>query len=46
MSWGEKTSTPAERIDAKVLESLIELDPGAPFPLGLGVTAYVMVDRD
>jgi HlyD family secretion protein len=32
---------PAERIDAKVLETLIDLDPGVSLPLGLRVTCFI-----
>jgi HlyD family secretion protein len=35
------TGDPTERIDTKVLETLIELDPGASLPLGLRVTCYI-----
>jgi ABC exporter DevB family membrane fusion protein len=40
-----KTGDPAERADTKVLETLIELDPGAQLPLGLRVTAYLVADH-
>ncbi len=36
------TGDPAERVDTKVLETLIELDPGASLPLGLQVTCYLL----
>jgi HlyD family secretion protein len=36
-----RTDDPAERADTKVLEALIELDAGAPFPPGLRVDVYV-----
>jgi HlyD family secretion protein len=41
---GRKTVTsgdPAERMDTKVLETLIDLDPGASLPLGLRVTCFI-----
>lgn len=41
---GRKTVTtdaPSERVDTKVLETLIELDPGQTLPVGLRVDAFV-----
>ncbi|HEX3684785.1 MAG TPA: HlyD family efflux transporter periplasmic adaptor subunit [Bryobacteraceae bacterium] len=35
------TGDPSERVDTKVLETLIELDPGTSLPLGLQVTCYL-----
>ena len=35
------TGDPAERADTKVLEALIELDPGTPLPPGLRVDVYL-----
>jgi hypothetical protein len=28
-------------VDTKVLETLVELDPGTPLPVGLRVDAYI-----
>ncbi|MBI3473951.1 MAG: HlyD family efflux transporter periplasmic adaptor subunit [Candidatus Solibacter usitatus] len=36
-----RTERPAERIDTKVLETLIELDPGQALPAGLRVDAFI-----
>lgn len=36
-----RTDDPAERADTKVLEALIELDPGTPLPPGLRVDVFV-----
>ena len=36
------TGDPTERVDTKVLETLIELDPGTSLPLGLRVTCYLL----
>jgi ABC exporter DevB family membrane fusion protein len=38
-----RTDDPAEKVDTKILETLIELDPGNTLPLGLRVNAYVSV---
>jgi len=32
---------PSERVDTKILETLIELDPGAALPIGLRVDAFL-----
>ena len=37
-----RTDEPAERVDRKILETLVELDKGAEFPVGLRVDAYIM----
>lgn len=39
------TGDPSERVDTKVLETLIELDPGTSLPLGLRVTCYLLPGR-
>jgi HlyD family secretion protein len=39
-----RTDEPTERVDTKVLETLIELESGAPLPVGLRVDAYVIDD--
>jgi HlyD family secretion protein len=36
------TEEPAEKLDANVLETLIELEPGAVIPVGLRVDAYIV----
>ena len=36
-----RTDEPTERVDTKVLETLVELDPGARLPLGLRVDAFI-----
>jgi HlyD family secretion protein len=36
-----RTDEPTERIDTKVLETLIALQPGAPLPIGLRVDVFV-----
>ena len=36
-----RTDEPAERIDTKVLETLVELDDGRELPLGLRVQAFI-----
>ncbi len=36
-----RTGDPAERIDTKVLETLVDLDPGSDLPIGLRVDAYI-----
>jgi hypothetical protein len=29
-------------VDTKILETLVELDPGAPLPMGLRVDAFIL----
>lgn len=36
-----RTDEPSERVDTKVLETLVDLDPGAELPVGLRVDAYI-----
>jgi HlyD family secretion protein len=36
-----RTDRPAERVDKKTLEALIELDPGHQLPAGLRVDAFI-----
>src|SRR6266849_3890757 len=36
-----RTDEPSEHVDTKILETLVELDPGQPLPLGLRVDAFV-----
>jgi len=39
-----QTDEPTEKVDTKILETLIELDPGARLPVGLRVDAYVLAE--
>jgi len=36
-----RTDEPSEHVDTKILETLVELDPGQPLPLGLRVDSFV-----
>jgi hypothetical protein len=36
-----RTDEPSEHVDTKILETLVELDPGQQLPLGLRVDSYV-----
>lgn len=36
-----RTDEPSERVDTKILETLVQLDPGQSLPLGLRVDSYV-----
>jgi HlyD family secretion protein len=36
-----RTDEPTERVDTKILETLIDLDPGQDLPLGLRVDAFI-----
>ena len=36
-----RTDEPSERVDTKILETLMELDSGQKLPLGLRVDAYI-----
>lgn len=38
-----RTDEPTERVDTKILETLIELEKGAELPLGLRVDAFILV---
>ena len=40
-----RTDEPTERVDTKVLETLIDLDTGVRLPLGLRVDAYIGTDK-
>jgi HlyD family secretion protein len=40
-----RTDEPSERVDTKVLETLIDLDPGSRLPLGLRVDAFIEVNN-
>jgi HlyD family secretion protein len=37
-----RTDEPAEKVDTKILETLVELDPGAQLPDGLRVDAFIV----
>jgi multidrug resistance efflux pump len=39
-----RTDEPTERVDTKILETLVELDAGAQLPDGLRVDAYIVPD--
>jgi HlyD family secretion protein len=36
-----RTDSPAERVDTKILEVLVDLDPGTDLPIGLRVDAFI-----
>ena len=38
-----RTEEPSEHVDTKILETLIELDPGPKLPLGLRVDSFIAV---
>ena len=40
-----RTDEPTERVDMKILETLIELDSGADLPVGLRVNAFIVQDK-
>ncbi|MEQ1949656.1 MAG: HlyD family efflux transporter periplasmic adaptor subunit [Bryobacteraceae bacterium] len=40
-----RTDEPSERVDKKILETLVELDAGQSLPVGLRVDAYLEVPR-
>jgi HlyD family secretion protein len=40
-----RTDEPSERVDTKILETLLELDPGQTLPVGLRVDAWLEVAR-
>jgi multidrug resistance efflux pump len=39
-----RTDEPTERVDTKILETLVELDAGQRLPAGLRVDAYIQVN--
>lgn len=39
-----RTDAPSERVDTKILETLVELDKGTSLPMGLRVDAYIVTD--
>jgi len=40
-----RTDEPAERVDEKILETLIQLDDGHELPVGLRVDSFISVSR-
>jgi HlyD family secretion protein len=40
-----RTNNPAERVDTKILETLVELDSNQGLPLGLRVDAFILVNH-
>lgn len=40
-----RTDEPTEKVDTKILETLVELDPGSTLPDGLRVDAFILPDR-
>ncbi len=40
-----RTDQPTERVDTKILETLVELDGAQELPVGLRVDAYIIADR-
>jgi len=40
-----RTGEPSERVDTKILETLVELNPGEVLPVGLRVDAYLELKR-
>lgn len=41
-----RTDEPTEKVDTKILETLVELDPGANLPVGLRVDTYIQLDSE
>jgi multidrug resistance efflux pump len=39
-----RTDEPTERVDTKILETLVQLDPGVELPIGLRVDAFIVSD--
>ena len=40
-----RTDDPAERLDTKILETLIELEPGTAIPIGLRMDVFILLDE-
>ncbi len=40
-----QTDEPTEHVDTKVLETLVELEPGVQLPIGLRVDSFIITDR-
>ena len=38
-----RTDEPKERVDTKILETLVQMDPGTNLPVGLRVDAYIQI---
>lgn len=41
-----RTDEPTEKVDTKILETLVQLDPGTSLPVGLRVDAYIKADSN
>jgi len=41
-----RTDEPSEHVDTKILETLVELDPGERLPLGLRVDSFLEIETD
>jgi HlyD family secretion protein len=41
-----RTDEPTERVDQKILETLVELDHGTEIPVGLRVDSYILADSN
>jgi ABC exporter DevB family membrane fusion protein len=41
-----RTDEPTEKVDTKILETLVQLDAGIQLPVGLRVDAYINTDQD
>ena len=41
-----RTDEPTERVDNKILETLVELDNGVELPVGLRVNAYIVSEKE
>ena len=39
-----RTDEPTEKVDTKILETLVQLDSGSPLPDGLRVDAFIVPD--
>jgi HlyD family secretion protein len=40
-----RTDEPSERVDTKILETLIELEGAPSLPVGLRVDAYIVIEK-
>jgi hypothetical protein len=41
-----RTDEPTEKVDTKILETLVQLDPCIQLPVGLRVDAYIKTGQD
>lgn len=41
-----RTDEPTEKVDSKILETLVELEPGSQLPVGLRVDAFIVTDAE